>query len=122
MFALAGSRESGIVVLASRAYAPALRPSEGCVGESIVSLWEDHPLTHTVYVGVIVICLVAAVIVSLATRSRNASSFDNIPEGRQVWVKCVATCQMDKREFLEQLVARTRENLLMGTLRLPCKQ
>jgi hypothetical protein len=60
-----------------------------------------------IMIGVIVVCLVVAGLITFARRGGGGGSINSIPEGDMTWVKCnnpdcKAEYQMSKREFYKQ--------------------
>jgi phage FluMu protein Com len=59
-----------------------------------------------IMIGVIVVCLVVAGLITFARRGGGGSGLDAIPEGKMTWVKCNnpscnAEYQMSEREFFK---------------------
>jgi rubrerythrin len=60
-----------------------------------------------IMIGVIVACIVAAIVITVATHSGSSSGgVDSIKRGTMIWLKCRKcenTWQMDKRDYFEYI-------------------
>lgn len=84
-------------------------------------------MKNTIYLIIIVVCLVLAAVIFFATRSGGPAGIESIPEGELTWVMCnnpdcKARYQMPLREFFKQIEERMRANpTMMQTPALVCK-
>jgi predicted RNA-binding Zn-ribbon protein involved in translation (DUF1610 family) len=86
-------------------------------------------MKNTVYVVVIVLCLVLAVVIFLMTRSGGSGGIDDIKRGeKMIWVKCNnpkcgEAYQIDQRDYYEQIKEKMQVNPLSNqTPALTCKK
>ena len=86
-------------------------------------------MKNTIYVVVIVLCLILAIVVFLMTRSGGSGGIEDIPRGeKMVWVKCnnpkcKAEYQIDQVDYHEQIKERMQANPLSSqTPSLICKK
>ena len=86
-------------------------------------------MKNTVYVVVIVLCLVLAVVIFLMTRSGGSGGIEDIKRGeKMIWVKCNnpkcgEAYQIDQRDYFEQIKEKMQVNPLSNqTPPLTCKK
>jgi hypothetical protein len=79
-----------------------------------------------IMIGVIVVCLVVAGLITFARRGGGGSGLDAIPEGKMTWVKCnnpscKAEYQMSEREYFR--IQQERLNPMARTAPpIPCEK
>jgi rubrerythrin len=59
-----------------------------------------------IMVAIIAVCIAAAVIITLATRTGPAGGIESLKHGEMIWLKCrdcENTWQMDKKDYLEYI-------------------
>jgi predicted Zn-ribbon and HTH transcriptional regulator len=79
-----------------------------------------------IMIGVIVVCLVVAGLITFARRGGSGGGIGSIPESEMIWVKCnnpdcKAEYQMSKREYYEEQKKRFNP-LARSTPALTCKE
>ena len=70
-------------------------------------------MKNVVYAGVIVLCIVVAVVVFVKTRSGGSSGIKSIDASEQVWVKCRscnASYEMGKKQHYEEVNKKIAAN------------
>lgn len=70
-------------------------------------------MKNVVYAGVIVLCIVVAVVVFVKTRSGGSSGIESIDASEQVWVKCRscnASYEMSKKQYYEETSKKMAAN------------
>ena len=68
----------------------------------------DEGKKKTIMIGIIIVSLVLAGVVTVMTRSADRNGLDSIPEEKMIWVtcrneKCGANYEMPMREYYRQL-------------------
>jgi len=61
-----------------------------------------------IMIGVVVVCLILAAVITFATRSGNSGGIDTLKRGTMFWVKCSNpdceyTWQMDRKDYFQYL-------------------
>ena len=83
-------------------------------------------MKNLIYGGVIVVSLVVAGVVILATRSSGSGGVDSIPDEAQTWVVCAAcdaSYEMQEKEFYTQLREKSAQLANpMAKPRLTCQK
>jgi predicted RNA-binding Zn-ribbon protein involved in translation (DUF1610 family) len=86
-------------------------------------------MKNTIYVIVIVVCLLLAIIVFIKSRSGGSGGLDSIKRGEEMyWVmcnnpKCKEAYELDKKDYYTQLDERLRANpMSMQTPALTCRK
>jgi len=83
-------------------------------------------MKNTIYVIVIVVCLVLAVVIFRATRSGGGSGVEQLKRGEMMWVKCnnpdcKAEYQIDSKDYFTDIEQKVRANpLSLQTPALVC--
>lgn len=75
-----------------------------------------------IMIGIIVACIVAAIIITVATQSASEGGVGSIKSGTMIWIKCrnpkcENTWQMDKKEYFEY-VEKNRSGMTVPGI--PC--
>jgi len=84
----------------------------------------EASMKKTILGVVIVVCIVAAGIITYATRSRSGGGLESVQRGTLIWLKCTnADCentwQMDQRDFFEYLTEH-RDPMAMSAPGVVC--
>lgn len=84
-------------------------------------------MKNTIYIIVIVLCIILAIIIFLKSRPAESGGIKGIKRGEMLWVKCnnpncAATYQMDKKDYYEQMQEKMKANPLAQNLPLVCKE
>jgi hypothetical protein len=79
-----------------------------------------------IMIGVIVVCLIVAGLITFAKRSGSKSGIDSIPDEKMTWVKCnnpscKAEYQMSEKEYFKQMEGRFNP-MARTTPALTCKE
>lgn len=83
-------------------------------------------LSKEVMVGVIVVCIIAAVAITIFTRQSDSGGIESIPSGEMIWVKCAnkdcaAEYEMGKRKYFEDIEKRV-DPMAMSAPPLVCEK
>ena len=81
------------------------------------AFWEIATMKNLIYAGVIVVCLVAAVLVFVKTRG-SSSPLDKVPDSELIWVKCVK-CDQGYQMSLKQFLKEGSEKSAASTTGIP---
>ena len=85
-------------------------------------------MKNTIYVVVIVLCLLVAIGIVIKTQSRGPTGVDSIKRGEMLLVMCnnpacKATYEIDKKDYYTEIHDKMKTNPVMaGTPALLCKQ
>ena len=77
-------------------------------------------------IGVIVVCIISAVVITLAMRGGESGTIDSIPDDEMAWVKCgnpgcKAEYEMSKRQYHKDIQERSIR-MVQATPPLTCKK
>ncbi len=72
-------------------------------------------MKNTIYVIVVVVCIVLAIVIFVKFRSQGPSGIQDMERGEMIWIKCNnpdcgATYQMDKKDYFLELERKAKEN------------
>jgi predicted RNA-binding Zn-ribbon protein involved in translation (DUF1610 family) len=78
-----------------------------------------------IMIGIIAVCIVAAVIITVASRSASSGGIESIPTGTMVWIKCRDcgnTWQMDRRDYFEYIEKNRIGMIVPGIVCPKCQE